>query len=225
MARFARLDVYNAVLETGLVPLFYEADPDVAASVAAACASGGARVIEFTNRGEMAYPTFVELVRRASQRDPETIIGVGSVVDAPTAALFISAGTNFIVGQHFNREVAMLRNRRKIAYLPGCASVGEIGQAEEMGVEICKVFPGETMGPGFIKAVLGPCPWSRLMPTGGVEPTQESISAWIGAGAVAVGMGSKLITGRAVKEGDFGSIQQLVAETIKMIGEAKRKSP
>ena len=182
------------MVETGLVPVFYHADVEIAKKIVAACAAGGAKVVEFTNRGDFAYEVFRELSKHFAKAHPDVILGVGSVVDAPTAALYIANGANFVVGPVLNPEVARLCNRRKIAYSPGCGSASEISEAEELGVEIVKVFPGSSVGgPDFVKAVLGPCPWTRIMPTGGVDATEESINAWFKAGVTCVGMGSKLI--------------------------------
>ncbi len=222
MARFMRLEVVNTILEVGLVPLFYNGEVETAIEIASAVARGGARVIEFTNRGEMAYPVFTELVKHFAKADPSIILGVGSIMDAPTAALYLAAGANFIVGPSFNPEVARLCNRRKILYMPGCATETEIATAEEAGAEICKIFPGEAVGgPGFVSAVMAPCPWHRLLPTGGVDATEASISAWIKAGAAAVGMGSKLITAQAVKARDFDSIASKVGQCLYWVQKAR----
>jgi 2-dehydro-3-deoxyphosphogluconate aldolase / (4S)-4-hydroxy-2-oxoglutarate aldolase len=222
MARFMRLDVFNSILDVGVVPLFYNADTNTAIELVAALSRGGARVIEFTNRGEMAYPVFTELVRHFSKADPGVIMGVGSVIDAPTAALYIAGGANFIVGPSHNPEITRLCNRRKIAYMPGCATETEIMQAEELGAEICKIFPGESAGgPAFIRAVLAPCPWHRLLPTGGVDATEASIAEWIKAGAAAVGIGSKLVTSAAVKDKNFDLITTKTAQTIGWIKKAR----
>ncbi len=195
MARYSRLHVLNTMIDLGLVPVFYNPDVDISQQIVAASQSGGARVVEFTNRGDFAFQVFTALAQHTARNHPAVILGVGSVVDAPTAAMYIAAGANFVVGPMLNPEVARLCNRRKIAYLPGCGSVSEISQAEELGVEIVKIFPGEAVGgPGFVKAVLGPCPWTRLMPTGGVDATEASIRAWFEAGVACVGMGSNLIT-------------------------------
>lgn len=219
MARFSRLEVLNSLLDIGLLPLFYHAEAETAMEVVSACAQGGARLVEFTNRGELAYPVFTELVRRFAKSD--VILGVGSVPDAPTAALFIAAGANFIVSPSLNPEIARLCNRRKIPYLPGCLTPTEIATAEELGVEICKVFPGNVGGPEFIRAVMAPCPWTRLLPTGGVDATEEDVRAWIKAGAAALGMGSKLITASALKARDFGVITAKVSQVIGWIKAAR----
>jgi 2-dehydro-3-deoxyphosphogluconate aldolase/(4S)-4-hydroxy-2-oxoglutarate aldolase len=221
MARFMRLEVINTILDIGLVPLFYHGETETASKIVAACARGGARVVEFTNRGEMAYPVFTELVRHFAQADPSLILGVGSIMDAPTAALYLASGANFIVGPSLNPEIARLCNRRKILYMPGCATETEIATAEELGAEICKVFPGSVGGPEFISAVLAPCPWHRLMPTGGVDATAESVTAWIRAGAAALGLGSRLITNQLVKAGDFDGIARQVAQVIEWIRQAR----
>lgn len=219
MARFMRLDVINTLLDIGVLPLFYHGETETAIGLAVACARGGGRVIEFTNRGELAYPVFTELVRHFAKADASVILGVGSILDAPTAALFIAAGANFIVGPSFNPEIARLCNRRKILYLPGCSTETEISTAEEYGAEICKIFPGESAGgPGFISAVMAPCPWHRLLPTGGVDATEASIGEWIKAGAAAVGLGSKLISAQAVKAKDYDSI---AAKTTQCVGWVK----
>lgn len=223
MARFTRLEVYEAMLSTGLVPLFYLPDPAVAEKVADAFEAGGARVIEFTNRGEKALKVFAHLNEYLEGKKSKVILGVGSIVDAPTAALFIANGANFIVSPLFNPEIARLCNRRKIPYLPGTATVTEINTAEELGVEIVKVFPGETVGgPAFIKAVTGPMPWSRIMPTGGVEATQESVTKWIKAGAACVGMGSNLTKKEWLAAGDWTAMSATVRSVLQWVQEARK---
>src|SRR5512145_3472513 len=218
MARFMRLEVINTLLDTGLVPLFYNADVETSVELASACSRGEAKVIEFTNRGEMAYPVFTELVKHFAKADPSVILGVGSIVDAPTAALFIAAGANFIVGPSFNPEISRLTNRRKILYLPGCSTENEITTAEEWGAEVCKIFPGESAGgPAFISAVMAPCPWHRLLPTGGVDATEASIGEWIKAGAAAVGLGSKLVTAQMVKAKAFDGIAKKASDCIEWV--------
>lgn len=222
MARFSRLEVLNAIVETGLVPVFYHKDVEVAKKIVAACAAGGARVVEFTNRGDFAPWVFTELSQHFAKADPKVILGVGSVVDAPTAALYIASGANFVVGPILNPEIARLCNRRKIAYCPGCGSASEIAQAEELGVEIVKVFPGDSVGgPNFVKAILGPCPWTRIMPTGGVEATKESITAWFKAGVTAVGIGTHLIRKEWVEAGNYEAITAKTAELLAWIREVR----
>ncbi len=218
MARFDRLTVLNTILADGLVPLFYHSSVDTTQQVGAALAKGGAHALEFTNRGDFAIDVFSALAKQSAKDNPDLMIGVGSVEDAPTAALFIAHGANFVVGPSFDEETARLCNRHKIAYMPGCGTVTEIAKAEEWGVEIVKVFPGETVGGSdFVKAVLGPRPWSRLMPTGGVNPEEENLRSWFSAGVACVGMGSKLIRSDWIKAGNFGAIQDLTQNALQMI--------
>lgn len=222
MARFKRLDVLLTMIETGLTPVFYEADVEKAKAIVRSCADGGARAIEFTNRGDQAFMVFAELVRHFAKERPEVILGVGSIVDAPTAGLYLSCGANFVVGPVLNAEVARVCNRRKVAYSPGCGSMSEISAAEELGVEIVKIFPGaEVGGPSFVKTALGPCPWTSIMPTGGVEATKASIEAWFKAGVVCVGMGSKLITKPVVAAGDWPALTRQVSQVLDWIREAR----
>ena len=222
MARFSRLEVLNTMIEIGAIPVFYNKDVEVAKKIVEACATGGAKVVEFTNRGDLAYQVFAELVRHFAKEDPSIILGIGSVIDPGTAALYISSGANFVVGPVLNPDVAKVCNRRKVAYSPGCGSASEISEAEELGVEICKIFPGSQVGgPAFVKAVRGPCPWTRLMPTGGVDATEESIKGWFKAGVTCVGIGSKLIAKDLVAKGDFDAIRDKTAQVLAWIREAR----
>jgi 2-dehydro-3-deoxyphosphogluconate aldolase/(4S)-4-hydroxy-2-oxoglutarate aldolase len=224
MARFSRLQVLNTIIDTGLVPVFYHADINVAQKIVQACCDGGAKVAEFTNRGDFAPEVFKQLSQFVSQEHPDIILGVGSVIDAPTAALYIAYGADFVVGPVLNERVARLCNRRKIAYSPGCGSASEISYAEELGVEIVKIFPGSSVGgPSFVKAVLGPCPWTRIMPTGGVDATEESIKAWFRAGVACVGMGSKLIRKDLVAAGDWAAIADNVRQVLAWIQEVRKE--
>ncbi len=222
MARFSRLHVLNTLVHESMVPLFYQSDPQSAQATAAALTQGGSHLLEFTNRGDFAIEVFSELVKQCGKTQPDMVIGVGSVDDAPTAALFIAHGANFVVGPTFNSEVARLCNRRKIAYMPGCGSVNEIALAEEWGVEVVKMFPGSSVGgPEFVKDLLGPRPWSRVMPTGGVTPERDNLKPWFDAGVTAVGMGSKLIRADWVKAGAFERITDLTRTTLDLIASLK----
>ncbi|HUU28069.1 MAG TPA: bifunctional 4-hydroxy-2-oxoglutarate aldolase/2-dehydro-3-deoxy-phosphogluconate aldolase [archaeon] len=224
MARFSRLEVLNSMIELGVIPVFYNGDIEIAREIVRACRKGGARCVEFTNRGDHAIEIFSVLEREFAKEDPDCILGVGSVIDPGTASLYINAGAAFVVGPVFNPEVARACNRRKISYSPGCGSVSEISAAEEMGCEIIKIFPGgQVGGPAFVKAVRGPMPWISIMPTGGVDATEESVSAWIGAGCVCLGMGSKLITKELVASHDWDGIAANVAKVIGLIKKARKK--
>jgi 2-dehydro-3-deoxyphosphogluconate aldolase/(4S)-4-hydroxy-2-oxoglutarate aldolase len=214
------------MIETGLVPVFYDPDPEVARGVAAACMNGGCGLLEFTNRGDHAWEVFTELERYCSRELPGLILGVGSVVDAGTASLYINCGANFVVGPVLNADVARTCNRRKIPYSPGCGSASEISQAEELGSEIVKIFPGkEVGGPAFVKSVKGPCPWVSIMPTGGVDSTEASLNAWFEAGVACVGMGSNLITKELVKARDYQGITAKVLGTLDLIRKIRGQKP
>ena len=222
MAKYSRLYVLNTMIETGLVPIFYNGDIEVATRIVQACADGGARTIEFTNRGDQAHIVFEELVRRFDDND-DIILGVGSVIDPGTTSLYLQLGANFIVSPILNPEMVRTCNRRKVACSPGCGTVSEISQAEELGVEIVKIFPGSQLGgAGFVKAVRGPIRWTRILPTGGVSLTKENICGWIEAGAACVGMGSKLITKDSVAAGNYEAITENVRQVLTWIKEARR---
>jgi 2-dehydro-3-deoxyphosphogluconate aldolase/(4S)-4-hydroxy-2-oxoglutarate aldolase len=223
MARFSRLDVLNRLIEVGLVPVFYHNDLEVTSQVVAACAAGGLTVFEFTNRGDHAIEVFRALERRVAQQTPGLILGAGSIVDEATAALYVAHGANFIVGPSFNARVARLCHRRKIAYLPGCATPTEIATAEEAGVEIVKLFPCESVGgPEFVKALLGPCPWTRLMVTGIREVTKAGIAEWFKAGITAAGIGRDLLKQEFLARGDYAAITRRAEEIRGWIQEARK---
>jgi len=215
MAKHSRLEVLNEIVRTGLVPVFYQSDFETAREIVKACARGGVKVVEFTNRGDQAYLVFTQLVKYFAKEQPELIIGAGSVMDPATAALYISSGANFIVGSLFNADVAKTCNRHKIPYSPGCMTPTEISQAEEAGVEIVKIFPGDAAGgPGFVKSILGPTPWTRCMVTGGVQANPESIREWFKAGVTAIGMGTQLVKKEWVDANEFDRIADLARDIL-----------
>lgn len=218
MARFSRIQVAMTMKETGLVPVFYHPDPEICKKVVNACYEGGVRVFEFTNRGDFAHEVFAMLHKYVIDELPDLIMGVGSIIDPGTTSLYIQLGANFIVSPLLNEEMAKICNRRKISWSPGCGSVSEISKAEELGAEVVKIFPGSQVGgPKFVAAVSGPMPWTSIMPTGGVEPTEENLSAWFKAGVHCVGMGSKLITKEVIKNSDYTLLTDRVKEAMKII--------
>ncbi len=200
-----------------MMPLFYHPDLSLGQEVIKACYEGGARLLEFTNRGDFAHETFAGLSKFCAKELPEMILGVGSINDAGTASLYIQLGANFIVSASLREDIAKICNRRKVPYMPGCGSLTEVGQAEELGCDIVKLFPGSVYGPGFIKAITGPQPWTHIMPTGGVAPTEENLSAWFDAGAICVGMGSKLISKQIIQDRDFDSLRSKTTEALQII--------
>ena len=220
--RHDRLTVLTALEAQGVCPVFYHPDRDVCLNVIRACAGGGAPVIEFTNRGDFACDLFGDIARELQKTDPHIIPGIGSVVDAGTASLYLNRGARFVVSPCLVPDVARVCNRRMTAYFPGCGSVTEIGQAHELGCDIVKLFPGASVGgPDFVKAVMGPMPWTKIMPTGGVDPDEASLAQWFGSGIVAAGMGSKLITDAAVKAGDWAGIEASVRRTVEAVAKVR----
>jgi 2-dehydro-3-deoxyphosphogluconate aldolase/(4S)-4-hydroxy-2-oxoglutarate aldolase len=222
MAYWKRLDVYNKILEQGLVPLNYHPDVEVMKKLVAAVVNGGSNIFEFTNRGDGAFKVFEELLPYCRKEYPELVLGVGSILEPGTGSIYISLGADFIVGSVYNPDLNKICNRRKIAYIPGCGSASEISFAEESGVEIVKVFPGGSMdGPKFVKSILGPTPWSLIMPTGGVTADKENIKAWFDAGVAAVGMGSAIFRKDWIKASDYDEISKLIRTIMSWIKELR----
>lgn len=221
MARFTRIEVANTMKETGLVPLFYHGDIDIAKKVTKACYDGGARLLEFTSRGDFAHEIFRDLSLYAANELPEMILGVGSVTDAASASRYMAIGANFVVTPVLREDIAIVCNRRKVMWSPGCGTLSEICRAEELGCEVVKLFPGGTYGPGFVKAIKGPQPWTSVMPTGGVSPTEENLKGWFDAGVTCVGMGSKLITKDMLAKGDYAGIQANCERALEVIGRVR----
>lgn len=222
MAQYSRLEVAQVMKDSGLVPLFFHSDIAIAKKVLKACYDGGARLMEFTSRGDFAHEVFGELNKYAIAELPGMILGVGSVTDAAAASLYLQLGANFIVTPVLREDIALVCNRRKVLWSPGCGSLTEITKAEELGCEIVKLFPGGTYGPGYVKAIKGPQPWTSIMPTGGVSPTKESIESWFDAGVVCVGMGSKLISKEVIANEDYKGLENAVAESLEMIRAARK---
>jgi len=222
MARFTRIEVAGKMAEQGMVPLFYHADVALGKEVLATCYKGGARLLEFTNRGDYAHEVFRELNQFCEAELPEMIMGVGSVTDAATASLYMQLGANFVVTPVLREDIAIVCNRRKVLWSPGCGSLTEICRAEELGCEIVKLFPGGIYGPGFVKAIKGPQPWTSIMPTGGVSPTEDNLKAWFYAGVACVGMGSKMIGSDILKSRDFDTLEKRIADALALIQKLKK---
>jgi 2-dehydro-3-deoxyphosphogluconate aldolase/(4S)-4-hydroxy-2-oxoglutarate aldolase len=226
MARFTRIQVALKMAEAGMIPVFFHKDADICKKVLEASFKGGIRLFEFTNRGDYAHVIFEQLNRFAEKEFPEMILGTGSVIDAPTAVLYMQLGSNFIVSPILNEEMAYACNRRKVLWSPGCGSASEISRAESLGAEIVKIFPGAQVGgPKFVAAVKGPMPWTQIMPTGGVEPTEANITEWFKAGAICCGMGSQLIKADLIKAGDFKQIEEDIKVAVDMAKRLRLQYP
>lgn len=221
MAKFDKLAVMAKIAETGMVPVFYNKDIAICKNVVKACYDGGVRAFEFTNRGDFAHEVFGELVKWADKECPELALGVGSVVDAPTAALYIQLAANFIVGPLLNPDIAPVCNRRQVPYCPGCGTISEIGKAQELGCELTKLFPGDVYGPAMVKDLKAPMPWSKMMVTGGVAPDADNLKAWFKAGVFCVGMGSKLFPKEKIVAGDWQYITDICRDALGYIKNAR----
>ncbi|MDD7914787.1 bifunctional 4-hydroxy-2-oxoglutarate aldolase/2-dehydro-3-deoxy-phosphogluconate aldolase [Polaribacter ponticola] len=213
MAQFTRIEVAQVMKDTGMVPLFFHNDIEVSKKVLKACYDGGARLMEFTARGDFAHEVFGELTKYAIAKLPGMVMGVGSVTDAAQASLYMALGANFIVRE----DIAIVCNRRKVLWSPGCGTLTEITRAEELGCEIVKLFPGDIYGPQFVKGIKGPQQWTSIMPTGGVSPTRENLSAWFAAGVACVGMGSKLMAKNDDGSFDYEAIKTKTLGALEII--------
>ena len=210
-----KVEVLSRVVESGLVAIVRTDSPDQAARIADACAQGGVSALEITFTVPGAAAVISDLAQR--YRPQQMVVGAGTVLDPETARIAILDGAQFLVSPALNPETARLANRYQIPYMPGADNVRDVVEAMECGADIIKVFPGETLGPQFIKAVKAPLPQASLMPTGGVSI--ENAATWIKAGAVALGVGGNLIAG--AKTGDFASITDLSRRFIAAIREAR----
>lgn len=217
MAKYTRIEVATVMKETGMIPLFYHGDVALGKEVLKACYDGGARLMEFTSRGDFAFEIFGALNKYALAELPGMILGVGSVTDAAAASLYMQLGANFIVTPVLREDIALVCNRRKVLWSPGCGSLTEIAKAEELGCEIVKLFPGDIYGPQFIKGIKGPCPWTSIMPTGGVSTSEDNLKSWFDAGATCVGIGSQLISNEILNNKDFDGLREKVKQTLDLI--------
>lgn len=222
MAQYTRHQVITEMHNSGMIPLFYDPDIEISKNIVQACYQGGARLLEFTHRGDFAHEVFRELIRFVNESLPGMIIGVGSVTDAASASHYLMNGANFIVTPVFREDIAIVCNRRKVLWSPGCGSLTEIAKAEEMGAEIVKLFPGNIYGPEFVKAIKGPQPWTSIMPTGGVTTEKENLKAWFDAGVSCVGLGSKLISKELIKNQEYDQISNTIKKTLALIQTLKQ---
>ncbi len=222
MANFSRIQVAQTMQQTGLVPLFFNSNIELSKKVLKACYDGGARLLEFTHRGDFAHEVFATLSKYTSKELPEMILGVGSLTDAAQASLYMNLGANFIVTPVLREDIAKVCNRRKVLWAAGCSSLTEIVKAEELGAEIVKLFPAGNFGPSFIKAIKAPQPWTSIMPTGGVSTVKENLEGWFKAGATCVGIGSKLITKEIIQNQDFETLKANTQKCVALIQSIKK---
>lgn len=221
MAQFTRYEVLTEIYKSSMIPLFYNDDIEISKKIVQACYQGGARLLEFTHRGDFAHEVFRELISFANYSLPGMILGVGSISDAASASYYLMNGANFIVTPVYREDIAILCNRRKILWSPGCGSLTEITKAEEMGADLVKLFPGNIYGPEFVKAVKGPQPWTHIMPTGGVTTEETNLKSWFDAGVSCVGLGSKLITKEIIDNQAYEELTKRVEKTLQLIQRLK----
>ena len=215
MSKFNKIDTINIIRNTGIVPVFYNKDVELTKKVVKACYDGGIREFEFTNRGDGAHIVFKELIAYVRAECPEMALGAGTILDAPTAAIYIQLGADFLVSPCCVDEVITLANRRGVPYSPGCGTVTEIVHAQERGCDLVKVFPAGTVGgPAFVKNILAPLPWALVMCTGAVEPEESNLKAWAKSGVTAVGMGSKLFPKEVLAAGDWKAVSELCRKSL-----------
>ena len=222
MAQYSRIEVAQAMIDTGMIPLFFHDDIELSKRILKACYDGGARLMEFTARGDFAHVVFAELTKYATKELSGMIMGVGSVTDAAAASLYMALGANFVVTPVLREDIAVVCNRRKVFWSSGCGSLTEIAKAEELGCEIIKLFPGDIYGPAFVKGIKGPQPWTNIMPTGGVSPTKENLKGWFDAGVSCVGIGSKLISKEIIANKDYARLTKEVNSALAIIKDVRK---
>lgn len=215
-------EIIAAIRADGVVPVFSHADLGVVKEAAIAVAKGGLSTFEFTVRGSGAAVVASRLIAWARSHLPHLAVGVGTVMDGTSASRLVGEGAAYVFAPSFSAEVAAVCHRGNVLYVPGCGTVTEIQTAYSAGCEIVKLFPaGAIGGPAFLAAVRGPCPWIEAVPTGGVEPTVESLKAWYEAGAPAVGMGSNLFTKPAIDSRDWPEIIHTVERVVETVATAR----
>lgn len=222
MAKFDKYAVMAKIAAAPMVPVFYHPDVEVCKNIIRACYAGGVRAFEFTNRGDFAHEIFSQLSKWALHECPDLVLGIGSIIDAPTAALYLQLGANFVVGPLFNKDIALVCNRRSVPYCPGCLTPTEVGMAQEAGCDFIKIFPGDVVGTNLIKGLLAPMPWTKLMVTGGVAPEKDNLTQWFNAGVFCVGMGSKLFPSDKIKANDWAYITNKCDECFQTIRACKQ---
>jgi 2-dehydro-3-deoxyphosphogluconate aldolase / (4S)-4-hydroxy-2-oxoglutarate aldolase len=210
---FTKIEIFNEIKRTRIVPLFTHDDPTLAVEVLKAAYEGGIKVFEFTNRRKNSFEVFETLVKSRSQY-PGLMLGIGTILDPDTTLRFIDAGADFIISPILKTSMAEVCHRYNKHWMPGCATLTEIVTARDFGAEVIKVFPGSVLGPGFVSSIMPVVPGLNLMITGGVEPSEENLSAWFKAGAMAVGMGSQLFTKEILEKRDWAQLKKKCSEAL-----------
>lgn len=218
MNKLYKFQVLTKLAEAKFLPIFSHEDPQIACEVGLACARGGAGVFELTNRSSTTPQAFSLLKQELDKSKSAMVLGIGSIVEPASAAAYINLGAAFVVAPNFNPEVAKVCNRRGVAYIPGCFTPTEVNQAQEAGCEVIKYFPADSkIGPQFIKSLRGPCPWTAVVATGGIEPTKEGMDPWFKAGCIALGLGSQFIKAEYIEKKDYKALETKVKEVVSFL--------
>ena len=209
-------EIVDVLERAPIVPLYYHEDPATACSLMDACYLGGARALEFTNRGEHAMRVFTAMCKHRDANYPDMALGIGSISNTEQIQNFIDVGADFLVSPFISKSLADFAKSKDIFWTGGCGTLTEMQTAYSWGVPLLKLFPGNIYGPAMIKAAKAPCPWLKIMPTGGVKPEKENLEAWFGAGATCVGMGSQLFTKDENGAYNYASITEKVASSLRI---------
>jgi len=213
---FSKQHILSTIKETGFVPLLSHNDLTLAQQAMEAAYRGGVRAFEYTNRNPNSFEVFAHLLKVAETL-PGLTLGIGTIMNAATTEKYIQVGAHFIISPILKPEMASVCHALNTLWVPGCATLTEIVMAKELGAELIKLFPGSVLGPGFVKAIMPVVPDLQLMITGGVEPTEKSISEWFGAGATCVGLGSQLFTKEVFEKQDWKSLELKVRYVLEVI--------
>jgi 2-dehydro-3-deoxyphosphogluconate aldolase/(4S)-4-hydroxy-2-oxoglutarate aldolase len=220
---FSKEQIITEMQRTGIVPLFTHDNASEAQEVVHAAYQGGIRTFEFTNRRTNSFEVFKHLVSQR-QHYPELMLGIGTIMDAATTQKFIDAGADFIISPILKTEMAEVCHRNNKLWIPGCATLTEIVTAKEHGAGVIKVFPGSVLGPAFVSSIMPVVPDLKLMITGGVEPTEQNLTAWFKAGAMCVGMGSQLFTKEILEQRNWELLKWKIEQSIKLVQTIRSKS-
>jgi len=215
--------IKNLLLQQKLLPLYYHDRSDVSVSILEALYAAGIRLIEYTNRGKNASPNFKVLRKAVDRNMKDLYLGIGTIKTRKQAKQFMEEGADFIVCPVINEKVAQVTDDASIFWIPGCMSTTEIALAEKCGAEIVKLFPGNLLGPEYVRSIKELFPTLKFMPTGGVMAEEKNLQEWFNAGVCAVGMGSKLISKELVDKNDFDGLKTATIRALELVRSVSMK--
>lgn len=204
------------------IPVFYYKDKDTCLNVMKSCLEAGLKIIEFTDRGEGAEENFKALLDLRDKNYPDVIVGIGSLFNSEETKNYINIGADFIVSPILDEGMAKACQEKGMLWIPGIGTTTEAYRASQLGAELIKMFPGNVLGPGFAKSVLGPMPHLRLMPTGGVKPDEENLTEWYNSGVKTVGMGSQLLDKKFINSGDYAGLTESIKTAVSVAKKVKK---